>query len=277
LQGNGSHGPEKTDMDGQQTIREGIQRLEERSIKDRFRHDAPCWMDLVHQLDARIRGPASGSPVVVMVQSFHDRNGNHFAPCILRGRNRFAPFRNLLPNPLMRSCLVEVGHIGLEDALELPLLQDQQVVQTVLPHTPQEALADRIGSGSMIRCFEHLHRTGGRDTSEAGPKFAIVITNQVRGCLSIWGRFSQLLCHPGIGRGSCDTHMDHFPRLQFYDEEREERSKEQIGDLKEVTRPDLCGVGVHKGRPPLASWLAGANVPHVLLDGALADPKSQFQ
>jgi tetratricopeptide (TPR) repeat protein/IS1 family transposase len=124
-------------------------------------------MDLIHQLDAPTTGPPSGSPVVVMVQSTHDRKSNHFAPCILRGRSRSAPFRDLLRNPLMRPCLVEVGHIGLEDALELPLLQDQQVVQTVLPHPPGEALADRIGSGSMIRCVEHLHRTGGRDMSEA--------------------------------------------------------------------------------------------------------------
>jgi hypothetical protein len=31
------------------------------------------------------------------------------------------------------------------------------------------------------------------------------------------------------------------------------------------------------GRPRLASWLMGANRPHVLLDGALAHPKAQFQ
>jgi hypothetical protein len=38
--------------------------------------------------------------------------------------------------------------------------------------------------------------------------------------------------------------MDHPSRLQFDEEEGKERAKEQIGDLKEVTRPDLGGVGV---------------------------------
>jgi hypothetical protein len=52
-----------------------------------FRHDATSWMDLVHQLDARTRGPVSGCPVVVMVESTHDRNGNHFAPCVMRGKS----------------------------------------------------------------------------------------------------------------------------------------------------------------------------------------------
>ena len=170
-------------------------------------------MDEVHQLDARTHGPASDCPAVVMVQPTHDWKSDHLVPCILSGRDRAALFGDLLPNPLMRPYLVEVHHIGIEDALELPLMQDQQVVQTFLPYTPQEALADGIGSWSLIGSFEHLNRTGCRYTSEAGPEFAVVITNQVLGCLSIWGRFSQLLRHPGIGRGSCHAHMDHFTRL----------------------------------------------------------------
>jgi hypothetical protein len=236
-------------VSGQQTIREGRQWLHEWPAKDLFRHEATSWMDLIHQLDAPTTGLPSGSPVVVMVQSTYDWKSNHFAPCILSGRSRSAPFRDLLRHPLMRPCLVEVGHIGLEDALELLLLQDQHVVQTFLPNTPQEALADRIGAWCIIGSFENLDTTCPRHPSEARPKFAIVITNQVLGRLSIGCGFSQLLGHPGIGRRSSDSDMDHFPRLQFYDEEREERAKEQIGDLKEVTRPDLGGVGVQKGRP----------------------------
>jgi hypothetical protein len=74
----------------------------------------PCaisWMDQVHQLIARTPGPLTGRPVVVMVQPTHDRNGNHLVPRILSVRNRSEPFRNLLSYPLMRSCLIEVGHI----------------------------------------------------------------------------------------------------------------------------------------------------------------------
>ena len=130
-----------------------MHRLHERSAKDLFSHDATSWMDLVHQLDARTRGPASGCPVVVMVQPTHDRKSDHLVPCILSGRNRSALFRDLLPNPLMGSCLVEVRHIRIEDALELLLMEDQQMVQAFLSDTSQEALADGIGSGCMIRAF----------------------------------------------------------------------------------------------------------------------------
>ena len=55
-------------------------------------------------------------------------------------------FWDLLRNPLMRSCLVEVGHIRIEHTLELPLMQEQQVVEAFLPHTPHEAFADGVGA-----------------------------------------------------------------------------------------------------------------------------------
>ena len=99
-------------------------------------------------------------------------------------------FWKLLPDPLMRSCQVEVGHIPIENPVELLLVEDQQVVKAFLSHTPQEAFADRIGSWGVRRCFEYLNSTRCRHTSETGPKFAIVITNEVLGCLPIRRGFS---------------------------------------------------------------------------------------
>src|SRR5258708_28495990 len=121
-----------------------MQRLQERSAKDRFRHDATSWMHLVHRLASRTRGPASGCPAVLMVQPTHDRKSDHFAPCILRGRNRSAPFRNLLLNPLVRSSPVELHHILIEHALELLLPDDQRRVQACLSEAPQIACPYRI-------------------------------------------------------------------------------------------------------------------------------------
>jgi hypothetical protein len=177
----------------------------------------------------------------------------------------------------MGSCLVEVGDIAIEHALELLLMEDQQVVEAFLPYTSQEALADRIGSGCMIRCFENLDVTCPRHSCKARPEFAIVITDQIFRHLPIGSRFPELLGYPGIGRRARDAHVDHLPRLEFDEEEGKERSKEQIGDLEEVAGPDLCGVIAQKGRPLLALWLVGANRPHVLLDSALAQTNAQFQ
>ena len=230
-----------------------------------------------YQLDALTCGYASGCPVVVMVQPTHHRKSDHLVACILNGRTRAVLFRDLLSNTLMWSCPVEVPHIRIQNALELRLLQDQQMVETFLPYAPQEPFTDGIRSWGMNRRFEQLDAAGFRHPNKAGPKFAIVISNQILGRLLIGGGFSQLLCHPRIGRRSCHTDMDHLARFQFDNKESEERSKEQVSHLQEVACPDLSGVGAQKGRPLLASWLVCVNRPHVLLDGALAHPNAQFQ
>jgi hypothetical protein len=111
-------------------------------------------MDLIHQLDALTYGPVSGSPLIVMVQPTHDRKSHYLVACILRGRNRSEPFRYLLRNPLMGSCLVEVDHIRIEHALEFLLMQDEQMIEAFLTNTAQEAFTDGIGSGSVNGGFE---------------------------------------------------------------------------------------------------------------------------
>lgn len=46
----------------------------------------------------------------------------------------------------MRSCLIEVGDIGVEDADELVFVQDERVVEALAANTSQEAFAVRIGA-----------------------------------------------------------------------------------------------------------------------------------
>ncbi len=186
-------------------------------------------------------------------------------------------FWKLLPDPLMRPCTIEVGDIPIEHALELLLVEDQEVVEAFLSDTPQEAFADRIGSGSVRGGVEKLNRTCCRHTSEARPKFAVVITNQILRSLPKRGGFSKLLCHPGIGRGASNSNMDHPSCLEFDEEECEERSKEEIRHLQEVAGPDIYRVIAQKGRPFLPSWLGWANASDVLVDGLLAHMKTQFQ
>src|SRR5215467_1847493 len=155
-------------------------------------------MELVPQLDARIRGPASGSPVVVVVQSTHHWKSDHLLAGVMRGKSWSARFRNLLRHPLMWSCLVKVGDIGIEHALELLLVEDEEMVQAFLLHTSQEAFTDGIGSRSVMRRFENLYAACRRYPSKARPELAVVITNEIFRCLPIRSRFSELLNHPGI-------------------------------------------------------------------------------
>src|SRR2546426_12121190 len=109
----------------------------------------------------------------------------------------------------MRSCLVEVRHIRIEDALKLPLMEDQQVVKAFLPHASQKAFEGCIGSRSVIGGSEDFNSARCCDSREIGSKLVIVITEQILGGLPIGSGFPKLLRYPGIGWGSDDSYMDH--------------------------------------------------------------------
>ncbi len=90
-------------------------------------------------------------------------------------------------------------------------MEDQQMVKAFLSYTSHEAFADRIGAFRMKGRFENLDVTRCSHTSEARPKFALVLTNQILRRLPIRGGFSELLRNPGIGRRPCHTYVDHLP------------------------------------------------------------------
>jgi hypothetical protein len=83
--------------------------------------------------------------------------------------------------------------------------------------------------------------------------------------------------YPRINGRSGDSHLNDFPRLQLDNEESKERVEEEIGDLQEITRPDVFGVIVKKGYPtlPSCSWLVG--LLHILLDRSLAHPNAKLE
>ncbi len=168
------------------------------------------------------------------MQSTQDWQGEDLAFLVIQ-RNRLPrPIWDLLPDALMRPGLVEVLNRGTQDTMQLLLLQDEQVIETLATHAAQKPFTDGIGPWCVIGRFEYLDAAGCGHVRETGSKFAITITNEILRRLSIGGCLSQLLCGPGIGRRAGDTHMDHFARMQFDNEEGEQRTKEEIGDRQEV-------------------------------------------
>ncbi len=119
--------------------------------------------------------------------------------------------------------------------MQLLLMEDQQLVQAFPANTAQKTFADRIGAFRVIGCFEDLDAACCCNPSETGPKLPVIITDKISGCLTIRSRLPKLLCSPGVGRRSCDPHMDDLPRLQFDDEKGKERPEKEIGDLHKIT------------------------------------------
>ena len=126
---------------------------------------------------------------VIVVQSTLDREGEDLAIIVIWRDRLTIPFWELLSDPLMRSGSIEVVYISIEYPLELLLMQDEQVIETLASHTPQKAFTDSIRLWGMIRCVEDLDATRLRNPSEVHPKLAIIITDEVLRSLSIGGGF----------------------------------------------------------------------------------------
>jgi len=141
---------------------------------------------------------------------------------------------NLLLDALMRPGSVEVAYICVEYPLELLLMQDEQVIETLASHTSKKAFTDGIRLRDMIGYFENFDSTRLRNPPEAQPKFTIMITDEILLPLAIGGSLPKLLRGPGIGRISCDADVDHPARFQFDDEGGEKRAEEEVSDWEKV-------------------------------------------
>ena len=61
----------------------------------------------------------------------------------------------------MWSDLIKVLDIGTQDTMQLLLLQDEQVIQTLATHTAQKPFTDGIGAWRMNGRLEYLDAAGG--------------------------------------------------------------------------------------------------------------------
>jgi hypothetical protein len=91
----------------------------------------------------------------------------------------------------LRSGSMKVLDICIKDPLQLLLLQDEQVIETLASHTAQKPFTDGIGAFRVIRRFQDLDAAGGGHTSKTGTKFAITIAKEILRSLSIGSRFPQ--------------------------------------------------------------------------------------
>jgi hypothetical protein len=96
----------------------------------------------------------------------------------------------------MWSSPIEVLDIGVEHLLELPLTEDEQMIETLAPHTSEKAFTDRIHSRGVIGCFEELDGARRRHSGETRSEFAIVVVNEIFGGLPIGRSFSQRYALP---------------------------------------------------------------------------------
>jgi hypothetical protein len=111
--------------------------------------------------------------------------------------------------------------------MELLLMQDEQVVETLSPHTSEKPFTDGIRSRGVIRSLKNFKVTRLRNSREAHPKLAIMIMDEILRPLAIGVGLPKRFGGPSVGRTPCDADMDDSARFQFdYEEGKQEAEKQ---------------------------------------------------
>jgi len=85
--------------------------------------------------------------------------------------------------------LIEVLNIGMKDTVQLLLVKDEQVIETLSTHTAHKPFSDRIGSRLLVGRFQYLDAAGCGHARETGSKLVITITDEILRTLTIGGGF----------------------------------------------------------------------------------------
>ena len=98
--------------------------------------------------------------------------------------------RSPLVNPLVRARGVVVADVLGDDALEVPAVQHENVVEALATQRPEKALADGVHVRRAHRRADHSDAGGARERIEGGPELVVAVANQ-----EPWPRL--LVCSPG--------------------------------------------------------------------------------
>jgi hypothetical protein len=91
----------------------------------------------------------SSASAVIVMQSTQDWQGEDLAIISIWKDRPAIPFWNLLVDALMWPGSIEVLHVGMKDAVQLLLVKDEQVIETLATHTAQKAFTDGISARRM--------------------------------------------------------------------------------------------------------------------------------
>ncbi len=195
-------------------------------------------------------------------------NAAHHIPAVNpTKRMGWCGYRTLLIEALMGPGAIEIGDVFAEHPLEVPLIEDQQVIETFLPHRADPALGVRIRFGCVVRCSDDRDTLSSEYGIKGGGEFRISVVDQEahRDCalLDLPTHLPRLLCHPGRRRaGRAPSDVDPS-RAEFNGKQDVDRRQPNCFDCKKVARQDLVLVMTKKGPPTttMVSTLAcGRNV-----------------
>ena len=172
--------------------------------------------------------------LVVMVEPAQDWDGDDLPSDLLDGsgdRGHGYP----LTQALVGTGTIEIG-LGVlpQNAAQLALAEDHDVVQTFTAHGAEKSLADGIEIGRVRRDLHNLDLSTLGHGGKPLPELVVVVPNEVPRPRAVWCGLPQLLGGPCVGGTAGHVEMDDFPCAVNHEEEGEDRTEEHVVELQEV-------------------------------------------
>src|SRR5262245_49293675 len=222
--------------------------------------------------NCRVSRHRSCRPPVVMVQPSEHRQLDDLA----LGGSVGGDWR-LVIQGLVGSGLVVEGGILVNHAIEVPVVQDDDVVETLPAKRPKQAFADGIHVWRANRSLDDINARGFRQRIEGWPVFAVPITQQEARSAPERRRVEELLRDPGPGREARRRNVHDLACRELDKGEGEYGSEKNVIGLQKVASPDVPSMILEKARPALTARSPSIWGTHILLDSALADPDVLLQ
>src|SRR6267143_1610370 len=174
----------------------------------------------------------------------------------------------------MRSDVVVVSCVRLQNLAQMHLAQDNDVVRTLTPDRSDQPFGQAVlpGRGRCGRLVPDAHGAqSARDDAAIDP---VAIADEVVRSLIPRKRLRYLTCNPFGRRICCDVDPDEVSAVEPDDDEGIEQVETDSGDNEQVHGGNVGRVVTQEGSPSLAGW--PPSFDHVLGDARLRDLKPEL-
>ena len=206
------------------------------------RRGRECWR--VHGYPGGVfiatREPSNGTqwcsgrePLVPMMEPADLRKRHDLSGAA--GLNR-SPLGSVLAQRKMRSVPVVIIEVRNKDPSQMPLIQDDHVVQALAPHAADQASHIRILPRASWRRDNLFHAHRHHRRAERLPVCAVPVADQIPRRRVPRKSFANLLCNPIRARMCSDAEMLDTPPLMTQHDEYEQNGERGRRDHKEIDR-----------------------------------------
>ena len=126
----------------------------------------------------------------------------------------------------MGTRVIEVKHVRFGQTPSMAFAQNKDVIEEFTPHTSLETLTHRVRLGCVGWRVDERDPSPSDSMVEQRTVLAVIVADQKPWTVAKRCCLSDLLCQPGITRGSGHIDMHHAPGAMLDDEEEKDHPEE---------------------------------------------------